>query len=126
MTVVSALGVVQILMWGSTVYLLAVLAPAIVTDTGWPLRWIIAGVSIGLLVAGTISPQVGRAIDIHGGRPVLAFSAVASSLAFVTLALAPSLSVYFAGWVLMGIGMSASPLRRGLRHARPLVREGRA
>jgi len=105
MTVVSALGVVQILMWGSTVYLLAVLAPAIVTDTGWPLRWIIAGVSIGLLVAGTISPQVGRAIDIHGGRPVLAFSAVASSLAFVTLALAPSLSVYFAGWVLMGIGM---------------------
>lgn len=33
MVVVPALGVVQILMWGSTFYLLAVLAPAIVADT---------------------------------------------------------------------------------------------
>jgi MFS family permease len=105
LVVVPALGVVQLLMWGSTVYLLAVLAPAIVADTGWSLRWVIAGVSLGLLVAGLISPQVGRAVDRWGGRPVLATSAVFASSAFATLALAPSLPVYFLGWILMGLGM---------------------
>lgn len=103
--VVPALGIAQILMWGSTVYLLAVLAPAIVRDTGWSLRWVIGGVSLGLLVAGLISPRVGRVIDARGGRPVLVFASLVTALAFVTLALAPTLPVYLAGWVLMGVGM---------------------
>ncbi|MBX6424363.1 MAG: MFS transporter [Variibacter sp.] len=107
MLVVPALGIVQILMWGSTFYLLAVLAPAIVADTGWPFRWVIAGVTIGLMVAGLISPAVGRAIDRHGGRPVLVFSSVVTAASFAVLALAPSLAVYFAAWTLMGVGMGA-------------------
>ncbi len=37
LTVISALGVVQILAWGSSYYLPAVLAAPIATDTGWPL-----------------------------------------------------------------------------------------
>jgi MFS family permease len=103
--VVPALGIAQILMWGSTVYLLAVLAPAIVKDTGWSLRWVIGGVSIGLLVAGLISPKVGRVIEARGGRPVLVFASLVTALAFVVLALSPSLPVYLVGWVLMGVGM---------------------
>src|SRR3954469_6962252 len=74
--VISALGVVQILAWGSSFYLLAVLASPIAADTGWPLSWIIGGLSVGLLVAGLISPRVGGLIGHHGGRPVLAFSAL--------------------------------------------------
>lgn len=105
--VVPALGIVQILMWGSTLYLLAVLAPAIVADTGWSLRWVIAGVSLGLLVAGLVSPLVGRIIERHGGRPVLAFSSVVNALAFVGLSVAPTLAFYLAAWVLLGIGMGA-------------------
>jgi MFS family permease len=104
--VVPALGIVQILMWGSTFYLLAVLAPAIVADTGWSFRWVIGGVSIGLLVGGAASPRVGRLIDQYGGRPVLAFSAVATAAAFLVMGLAPSLPVYVFAWVLMGIGMA--------------------
>ncbi|MCC7347330.1 MAG: MFS transporter [Variibacter sp.] len=92
-------------MWGSTFYLLAVLAPAIIRDTGWSLRWVIGGVTIGLLVAGMISPRVGRLIDRHGGRPVLAFSAAATAAAFVVLGLAPTLPVYVIAWVMMGVGM---------------------
>jgi MFS family permease len=103
--VVPALGIVQILMWGSTVYLLAVLAPAIVADTGWSLRWVISGVSIGFLVAGLISPRVGSVIDQYGGRPVLAFASIVTALAFLCVGLAPSLPIYLAGWLLMGVGM---------------------
>jgi predicted MFS family arabinose efflux permease len=103
--VVPALGVVQVLMWGSTFYLLAVLAPAIVADTGWPFRWVIAGVTIGLMVAGLISPLVGRIIDRRGGQPVLVFSSLVTAASFAILGIAPSLPVYFLGWVLMGVGM---------------------
>jgi len=38
---VTALGIVQILAFGSTYYLLTVLAPAIVAETGWPLALVI-------------------------------------------------------------------------------------
>ena len=38
--IISALGVVQIFAWGSSYYLLAVLAAPIAVDTGWPLAWI--------------------------------------------------------------------------------------
>lgn len=50
--VVSALGVAQILAWGSSYYLTAVLAKPIATDTGWSLTWVVGGLSAGLLASG--------------------------------------------------------------------------
>ena len=103
--VISALGVVQILTWGSSFYLLSVLAAPITQDTGWPLGWIIGGLSLGLLVAGMVSPRVGTFIGEHGGRPVLAFAAVVLALGLVVVGIALNLSAYLAGWVLIGLGM---------------------
>lgn len=60
--VVTALGVTQIFAWGSSYYLIAVLAAPIAVETGWARAWIVGGVSLGLLTAGVISPWVGRAI----------------------------------------------------------------
>jgi MFS family permease len=74
--VVTALGITQIFAWGSTFYLLGVLATPIGVDTGWSLDSVMAGVSIGLLVAGTVSPRVGRAIGKNGGCLILALGAV--------------------------------------------------
>ena len=37
--VVTALGIAQILAWGSSFYFPAVLAEPIVADTGWSLGW---------------------------------------------------------------------------------------
>ena len=37
LAVISALGVFEILSWGSSFYLLAVLAGPIAAETGWPL-----------------------------------------------------------------------------------------
>jgi len=67
----------------------------------------VGGLSLGLLVAGLISPRVGRAIEVHGGRPVLAGSAVLLALGQLGLALAPGLPVYVLAWVIMGLGMGA-------------------
>lgn len=105
--VISALGVVQIFAWGSSYYLLAVFAAPIAADTGWSLSWIVGGLSLGLFVAGMASPRVGEAIRRHGGRPVLALSALLLAAGLLILATAPVLPVFIAGWIVLGIGMGA-------------------
>ncbi|UHC18070.1 MFS transporter [Methylobacterium currus] len=106
LAVVSALGVVEILSWGSSFYLPAILAGPVADSTGWPLAGIVGGLTLGLLVAAFASPHVGAAIQRHGGRPVLALAACLLAAGLVTLALAPVLPVYLAGWLLLGLGMA--------------------
>jgi len=105
LAVISALGVFEILSWGSSFYLLSVLAGPIAAETGWPLVWIIGGLSLGLLVAGLISPRVGARIGHRGGRPVLAFSAAIMAAGLTLLGLAPTLPVFVGAWLLLGLGM---------------------
>ncbi len=103
--VVAALGVAQILGWGSSFYFPAVLAEPIVAETGWSLGWVIGGVSVGLLVAGLIAPRVGTIIDRKGGRPVLAMSSLLYAAGLAGIGLAPVLPVYLMAWVVLGAGM---------------------
>jgi MFS family permease len=105
--VVAAVGAGQILAWGSSYYLIAVLAQPIARQTGWTLAWIVGGLSLGFLFSGAVSPTVGRLIEAHGGRPVLAGSAVALAAGLAVLGLAPNLPVYLLGWAVMGLGMGA-------------------
>ena len=103
--VVAALGITQILAWGSTFYLLGVLAPFIARDTGWSYDLIVGGVSLGLLVAGLISPRVGRLIGHRGGKPVLAASAVLLAAGLFGLGMAPNTATYLVAWIVIGAGM---------------------
>ena len=105
--VISTLGVTQILAWGSSYYLPAVLAKPIAADTGWSLAWVVGGLSAGLLAAGLVTPWVGRTIDAKGGRPVLIGSSVLLGSGLALLALAHNLPVYFLAWLLMGVGMGS-------------------
>ena len=103
--VISALGIVEILAWGSSFYLPAVLAGPIAENTGWPLAGVVGGLALGLLVAALASPHVGAAIHRRGGRPVLALAALLLAAGLTTLALAPVLPIYLAGWLIIGAGM---------------------
>jgi MFS family permease len=100
--VVMALGITQILAWGSTFYLLGVLAPFIARDTGWSYDFIIGGVSLGLLIAGLVSPLVGRLIGRRGGKPVFAVSAVLLAAGLFGLGMAPNIAAYLAAWIVIG------------------------
>src|SRR3979409_1930119 len=88
---VTALGITQILAWGSTFYLLGVLAHPIALDTGWSYESVISGVSVGLLMAGIISPRIGRAIGNKGGKLILALSAVLLALGLLSLGFSQSI-----------------------------------
>jgi hypothetical protein len=103
--VITALGIGQIMAWGTSFYFPAVFAGPIVAETGWSLGYVVAGTSLGLLVAGLISPQVGRVIDKRGGRPVLLASSLCYAAGLAGIGASPALPVYLAAWVLIGIGM---------------------
>jgi predicted MFS family arabinose efflux permease len=105
--VVPGLGITQILTWGSSYYLLAVLAPVITRDTGWLLSWLVGGLSLGMLVAGACSPLIGRLVQKHGGRPVLSASSVLMALGLCTISFATTWPFYVGGWLITGAGMGA-------------------
>ncbi|WP_375688427.1 MFS transporter [Pseudooceanicola sp. LIPI14-2-Ac024] len=106
--VISALGVVQILAWGSSYYLIAVISAPIQAETGWSAGLVTGGISIGLLCSGLSAVVVGRLIEAFGGRKIMAtgMALLASGLVLMSLAQAPVL--YLAAWAVMGMGMAAS------------------
>ncbi|MDB5463881.1 MAG: proP [Phenylobacterium sp.] len=104
--VASGVGLAQMLAFGTSLYLLTVLSQPIRADTGWPLPWIIGGMSVGQLAGATVAPRVGRWIKRHGGRPALSVSSFLFAGGLGLLAISPNLVVYFAGWMVIGLAMA--------------------
>ena len=105
--IVSTLGIAQLLAWGSTYYLPAVIATPVAKETGWPFEWVVGGLSLGLLTAGLVSPRVGAAIDRTGGRGILALGTGCICLGLLGLAASPNLACYVFAWLVVGVGMGA-------------------
>ena len=66
------------------------------------------GFSLGLLIAGLVSPFVGRSIDHYGGHIVMTAGALVSALGLFALAQARDPVAYLAVWVVLGAGLGAS------------------
>lgn len=103
--VICALGFAQILGWGTSFYFPAVFATPIIAETGWPLGYVVAGTSLGLLIGGLVSPQVGKLIGRYGGRPVLLSSSALFAVGLAGIGLSTSLPMYLAFWAVVGLGM---------------------
>lgn len=106
--VVALLGVMTILTYGATYYLLTVLAPAIVLEMSWPLPIVVGGLSLGLVVSGAVAPWIGRRIEVAGGRAVLPAGCLCVALGLVGLGSSQSLWLYGLAWVALGLGMGST------------------
>ncbi|MFC3693203.1 MFS transporter [Chenggangzhangella methanolivorans] len=104
---VPLLGIAQIVSWGSSFYLLAVLATPISADTGWPLAWVVGGGSIGLLCSGIAAPFVGRMIDGFGGRQTMAAGSLLMGAGLAAVGSSTGIATYLLGWAVIGFGMGA-------------------
>lgn len=104
---VCALGVAQIVSWGTLFYTIAVLGGAMRADTGTTDLWLFGSFTAGLFLSGLVSPLVGRQIDAFGGRRVLAAGSLTGALACAVLATAQGPLTLAAGWLLAGAAMAA-------------------
>jgi predicted MFS family arabinose efflux permease len=104
---ISALGIAQIISWGSLFYAIGVLGPAMRRDLGVSELFLFGAFTAGLLVSGTLAPAAGRAIDRRGGRLVLSLGSVLAVAAMGLLAIAPNPSVMVLGWLVAGASMAA-------------------
>ncbi|MFZ5779648.1 MAG: MFS transporter [Pseudomonadota bacterium] len=102
---VNALGLSQITAWGTSFYCLGVLAKPIAADTGWAISTVFLGFSVALVVMGLISAWVGRLIDRFGARQVMSIGTIIVSAGLVALSAARDVTIYFAAWAVMGVGM---------------------
>lgn len=107
-TAIVALGVTQIIAWGTTLYALGVLASPIAADTNWSRSIVFAGLTVGLLASGFVSTAVGKAIDDKGARFVMSLGSILCALSLLIVAAATNPIVYLIGWAVMGLGMRMS------------------
>lgn len=105
---VAVLCVTEIVSWGVLFYAFPVLASSISAAEGWPMVWLVAAFTLALVVSGGCGIWVGRRIDHVGPRVVMTAGSVLAVGSVVALAAAPSLSWFFAAWVLAGVAMSAT------------------
>lgn len=102
---VIALGLTQIMSWGTTLYALGVLGTPIHNDTGWSRTLVFGGLTAGLLTSGIISTWMGRLLDQRGGRLVMCIGSILAAVGLFLLAFVESEAAYLAVWVLLGVAM---------------------
>lgn len=77
---ILALGLTQIIGYGSLYYSFSILAPAMARDLNWSSEWIFGALSAALLIGGLAAPTMGKWIDRFGaGRVMTSGSAIAAA-----------------------------------------------
>jgi MFS family permease len=105
---VPVLGVTQILAWGAIFYPPVLTLPLIAAELSWSTTFVMGGFSLALLMAGLVSPLMGRLIDRHGGHRIMPVGSLLAALGLVALAHVENRIGYLAIWQLLGIAISAS------------------
>src|SRR5512137_1036545 len=77
---ICALGIAQIVSWGSLYYAFSFLITPLMEASGGDKPSVFAAFSFGLLVSGLLSAPVGALIDRVGGRGVMTAGSVAGGV----------------------------------------------
>ncbi len=97
----------EVTSYGVLFYAFPVMAMDIAADTGWSTISIIAGFSAAQLVAALVGIPVGRRLDRHGPRATMTAGSAVAVAGAAAIALAPTLPLFIAAWLLAGVAMGA-------------------
>jgi MFS family permease len=103
---VPALGVTQVISWGTLYYSIAVLGASMRTELGVSAETLFGAYSLSLLIAAVVAPSVGRAIDRHGGRRVMSVGSMVAGVALLAIANVYSSFALYAAWSIAGLAMA--------------------
>lgn len=92
--IVAALGLTQIIGYGTLYYSFAIMAPAVSATFQVETATLYAIFSAGLLIGGFASPYLGRLMDRRGAPKLMALGSLLAGLGLGALSLAPNLIAY--------------------------------
>ncbi len=101
-------GCNQLINWGISFYMPGTFARAITADSGWSSPAIYSGLTLAMLVMAALSPFVAKLLARAGGQRVVMLGSLLISASCVVMAYAQSLVVWYAAWMVTGIGMRLS------------------
>lgn len=96
----------QILVWGGSFFLMAVMADPIMKETGWTSQWVYGALSLGILVSALLAPLTSQLIARWGGRLILASSGLTIATGLFVMAWSTSLPMFMCAWAIIGVGMA--------------------
>ncbi|MBR0964160.1 MFS transporter [Bradyrhizobium diazoefficiens] len=105
--VLLVLAITQLIGW-ATITLPAVVGREFAADLGLSLPAVFAGNSVFYVTMGLCAPWLGKVFTRHGARKVMMVGTVVTVPGYIVLSLARDPLLYFAGWVLLGMGGSAT------------------
>jgi MFS family permease len=105
---VAALGIAQIVSWGSLYYAFSFLITPLMAASGADKPTVFAAFSLGLLVSGLLSAPVGALIDRRGGREVMTAGSLAGAVLLAALSRVESVVALYAVWAGLGAVMAAT------------------
>jgi MFS family permease len=103
--VVAVIGITQTIAWASSYYMPAILGAPIAAALHLPTSVFFGLFSGALLLSAVIGPSVGRLIDRHGGRVLLACSNLVIAAGSVILAAAHGIAGLVIAWTVLGVGI---------------------
>ncbi|MDH5264119.1 MAG: MFS transporter [Betaproteobacteria bacterium] len=103
--VVVALGVTQIVSWGSVYYAFAVVMESVRRELDASPPVVVGAYSAALLVSGLVAAPVGRHIDRHGARLAMTAGSIGAALGLAALSQVASVAGLYAVWAGLGVVM---------------------
>ncbi|PTM61859.1 MFS transporter [Phreatobacter oligotrophus] len=100
----APLAVTQMIGWGTTFWLPAVMVGPLTRDLGIAPEAVFGGITVMLLVGAAAAPRFGRIIDRSGSRWPMACGSLVFAAALAVLSQATGLAGYVAAWMLIGLG----------------------
>jgi MFS family permease len=102
-----ALGITQIIGYGTLYYSFGVLAPEIGREFGWSPEWVYGALTVALLAGGLLAPVAGHLADRFGAAQTMAFGSVATAIALVAAAFSSNGPAYATALVAMEVASGA-------------------
>ncbi len=103
-----ALGIAQIISWGSIYYAFSFLITPLMEASGGDKPTVFGAFSLGLLVSGMLSAPVGSLIDRVGGRGVMTVGSLAGGVLLALLSQVHSVIALYVVWAGLGAAMAAT------------------
>lgn len=112
---IAALGLTQIIGYGSLYYSFSILAPDMARDLGWSSEWIFGALSVALLIGGLAAPLMGTWIDRFGAGRIMTSGSAIAAAALVACAFAPGKIAFVVA--LIGIEIASNLVQYGAAFA---------